>query len=316
MVDFRYHLVSIIAVFLALALGIVVGTTALNGRLPGDLEGRIDGLTGEKRALEDTVGELRETTDGDARVLEQLGPGAVDGRLAGRRVVVVSTPNAPSELREELVPVLEEAGATVSDVVTLRPDLLDPAKTEALEAVVDRVAPDGAELSGDPVQRASQELAAALLEPVGEPGLDLEAGRQILSAFVELDLIALEGEEVEDVGRASLAVLLTGEPVGGADVEGTAARITSLVGLAGALDAAGDGAVVGGPVTATDEGGLLRALREDDAAREAVSTVDGLERITGRLVTVLALQEQATGIAGRYGTGEGADEPLPGAVEG
>ncbi|MFN2523414.1 MAG: copper transporter, partial [Mycobacteriales bacterium] len=30
-IDFRYHLVSIIAVFLALALGIVVGTTALNG---------------------------------------------------------------------------------------------------------------------------------------------------------------------------------------------------------------------------------------------------------------------------------------------
>ena len=31
MIDFRYHIVSIIAVFLALAVGIVVGTTALNG---------------------------------------------------------------------------------------------------------------------------------------------------------------------------------------------------------------------------------------------------------------------------------------------
>ena len=38
-VDFRYHLVSIIAVFLALALGIVVGTTALNGALLDSLKG-------------------------------------------------------------------------------------------------------------------------------------------------------------------------------------------------------------------------------------------------------------------------------------
>ena len=30
MIDFRYHLVSLIAVFLAVALGIVIGTTALN----------------------------------------------------------------------------------------------------------------------------------------------------------------------------------------------------------------------------------------------------------------------------------------------
>ena len=32
MIDFRYHLVSIIAVFLALAVGLVVGSTALSGK--------------------------------------------------------------------------------------------------------------------------------------------------------------------------------------------------------------------------------------------------------------------------------------------
>ena len=37
MISFRYHIVSIVAVFLALALGIVVGTPALNGPITKDL---------------------------------------------------------------------------------------------------------------------------------------------------------------------------------------------------------------------------------------------------------------------------------------
>ncbi|MDQ3502978.1 MAG: copper transporter, partial [Actinomycetota bacterium] len=52
MVDFRYHLVTIISIFLALAVGIVVGTTALNGPVLNGLRDRNAGLIGEKRALE------------------------------------------------------------------------------------------------------------------------------------------------------------------------------------------------------------------------------------------------------------------------
>ena len=41
-ISFRYHLVSIVAVFLALALGIVVGTTALNGPITKDLRNQVE----------------------------------------------------------------------------------------------------------------------------------------------------------------------------------------------------------------------------------------------------------------------------------
>ena len=57
MIDFRYHLVSIISVFLALAVGIVVGTTALNGVIVDDLRQRVDGLAADKRAREQTIGD-------------------------------------------------------------------------------------------------------------------------------------------------------------------------------------------------------------------------------------------------------------------
>ena len=53
MIDFRYHLVSLIAVFLAVTLGIVIGTTALNGPILDDLESQVDALEQDKRSLED-----------------------------------------------------------------------------------------------------------------------------------------------------------------------------------------------------------------------------------------------------------------------
>ena len=48
MIDFRYHLVSIVAVFLALGLGILMGTAVLNDALVKSL--RDDIITATERA--------------------------------------------------------------------------------------------------------------------------------------------------------------------------------------------------------------------------------------------------------------------------
>ena len=49
MIDFRYHLVSLIAVFLAVALGIIIGTTALNEPILANIEGQVTDLEQDKR---------------------------------------------------------------------------------------------------------------------------------------------------------------------------------------------------------------------------------------------------------------------------
>ena len=51
MIDFRYHLVSLIAVFLAVALGIVIGTTALNQPILADIKNQVTALEQDKRSL-------------------------------------------------------------------------------------------------------------------------------------------------------------------------------------------------------------------------------------------------------------------------
>ena len=54
MVDFRYHVVSLVAVFLALGIGIVFGTTVIDRALLDNLDSNVERLTAEKRGSRTT----------------------------------------------------------------------------------------------------------------------------------------------------------------------------------------------------------------------------------------------------------------------
>ena len=73
-----------------------MGTTALNGALLDNLEASIGTLTAEKRALETEVNEQRDLVAGVDQLVEQLSERTVAGVLTGERVVLVSSPTAPS----------------------------------------------------------------------------------------------------------------------------------------------------------------------------------------------------------------------------
>ena len=83
MIDFRYHLVSLIAVFLAVALGIIIGTTALNEPIQADIEGQVTDLEQDKRALEDRTQQLQTQVDTADSFADCRRPGA--GRRRARR---------------------------------------------------------------------------------------------------------------------------------------------------------------------------------------------------------------------------------------
>lgn len=311
MVDFRYHLVSIIAVFLALALGIVIGTTALNGVLVAGLKGSIDTLTTEKRGLEGTIGGLRQQNDAGQQLADRVGEAAVAGQLSGRTVVLVVAPNASVDAARSLVPLLQAAGATVTGDVELRADLIDPDRSSVVDAVVQQVAPEGVDLTaGEGVQRAAAELAAALVRPSTSTSAPIssQAAADVLEGFRSSNLIATDGDLTQ---QAQLAVLVAGEPLTSDDAAVPAARSRAVLSFAQAFDAAGDGAVVAGPLDAATEGGVVKALRDDSALSQRVSSVDGADQPQGRLAVVLALREQADGGTGRYGAGRGAQAAVP-----
>jgi hypothetical protein len=57
-------------------------------------------------------------------------------------------------------------------------------------------------------------------------------------------------------------------------------------------------------------------VRADPTAANQLSTVDAVERTAGAVVTVLALEVEADGRSGHYGTGAAGDGAVPGAKTG
>ena len=311
MIDFRYHLVSIIAVFLALAVGIVLGTAALNGPVLENLRGNIDRLTEDKRALETDVQGLR----GDVRASDEfatsVAPGLVRGSLDGQRVLLVVTPEAPADVVDALTPLLEQAGAELTGQLRLLPALSDEANRQLVEDLVAEVVPAGLDLpDGEPVERAAAELAAALgRQPDGE-GIDAGEAQAVLSAFEEADLVQYAGEG-EALARATAVVVLGGPaPEDGLDEPGTLQQ-AAVLSLAGAFDDTSGGVVVAGPTGSVEDDGLVAVLRDDSGTAGRVSSVDNVDRGVGQVAVVRALAEQLRGQVGAYGAGAGASGPLP-----
>ena len=90
MISWRYHLVSIVAVFLALGLGVLTGTTVLNDNLVRNLKAQTKTLKADLDELRASVDDLQSQLGTMGTFAEQAVPYLVGGRLATRQVVVVS----------------------------------------------------------------------------------------------------------------------------------------------------------------------------------------------------------------------------------
>jgi hypothetical protein len=315
-IDFRYHLVSLIAVFLALAIGIVVGTTALNGYVVDDLRARNGKVIHDKRALEGQVRGLRGQVSRRDAFAAAVAPEAVAGQLAGQRVLLVTTPGASDQVLQDLSGLIAAAGGTTAGQLRVKADLLDPAKSAVVDDLVAQVAPAGLTLpDSSAADRAALELAAAVVTKPGPGGVTREAAAKILGGFSGADLISVQAPTGSPSGTslqpATLAVLVT-DGADGRELDDVGRQRQQLVlGLAHALDDRSSGVVVAGPESAAGTGGLIAALRADGNLSDNVSSVDTVDTAYGEVAAILALHEQATGRAGRYGQGPGSDTAAP-----
>ncbi|WP_249522835.1 copper transporter [Modestobacter marinus] len=313
MIDFRYHLVSLIAVFLAVALGIVIGTTQLNGPVLTNLQNQVAALQDDKRLLEDETQELQTALDLVGSFEQAVGPALVADTLAERSVLlVVGSEEVPAETVEGVTALLADAGATVSGTVRLPAGFGDPANEAALRSYLTGPGlPPGvtpAE-SDDTGELLADVLADVLVVPgtgSEDAGVvpDPSATASVLAGLEELEVLS---RDTSSVAPADFAVLLTAGTASGDDAE---ERTTAIVQLATALDARGSGAVIAGDLAAVEDGGLVGAVRADRPLSDGLSTIDNADTPAGQISTVLALAAEATGTSGQYGIGEGA-QPVP-----
>jgi copper transport outer membrane protein MctB len=294
-ITLRHHLLTIIAVFLALAAGIVLGGGPLSdvGPTAATSSGQEQSAPAEDRAQ----------TDYTESVVSALGPATVGGRLADRSVAVVTVPGADEQVVTALTEQVSAAGGTVSARYDLSDDIVDPGQKSLVDTLGSQLLTQQAEgdvaADASTYDRIGQLIGLAVATKEAE-GLDVNGkARAIVDAVSGAGLMAKPGEVAQ---RSPLVLLVLGTD---AEDEGSDAI---LAGLAQGLAAQAGGVVVAG-VTADGGEGQLGRLRADPASA-AVATLDGVDTAAGRVATVLTLQRSLTTPGGAFGA-SGADGPVP-----
>lgn len=302
MISFRYHLISIIAIFLAIALGVVVGTSALNGAVVGDLRSQVSEL---KKTNSDSASQNRalraQAANGDL-LAQTFGAKISAGALAKTRVVVVGAPGASKQLQDAIAAQLTAAGGVVSGRLQLGKRFTDPARASDIRSLATSgVHPLGLQL---PTTDDAGTLAGALLGFVlagNGQGSDLT---QVLAGFKTLDMISTQ-TGTPTAGKA--LVLVAPGALAKRDPKGA-----MLLSFATELGAISGATVVAGDAAADSSGGVVALVRNDATAKKSVSTVDDASTALGQLTVALATANAVAGHKGHFGNGSGAEALVPG----
>jgi hypothetical protein len=301
LISFRYHLVSIVSVFLALALGVLVGTTVVNQGVIGQLNDQANAATKRSRDLETQVADLQEQLEDVGTFATAVEPLLVEGQLTGSEVVMVTQEGVDAGHLERVRQALQDAGGKVVAelVITRRMALTEEAARSEIAGLV------GSSQPSDPValaETAAQRLASRLTAGPISAEPDLLDGLRT-AGF----LVMRGGGTAQDIGtRFQSVVLLAGgnDPRVVDPARFLQPLATSLVESARPLVAA-----------ETTETALpfVTLIRNDGALDGDLVTVDNADQIPGRVAIVLGLRDllASPGRGGDYGVKDGASAILP-----
>lgn len=311
MIDFRYHVVSLVSVFIALAVGIVLGAGPLNEGISVGITDQVNQLTSEKNQLRTQRDQALQAADAKDDWATAVGPTLVAAQLTGRAVAVVELPGADGSQADATVTQLQAAGATVSSRVTLQDKWFDPQQAAFRNQLAAQLLPEvtDAPAAGAPTEtQLAAELGRALVTKEAATGAEADpTATTVLSALTDGGLLSVDGTPGP---RATLVLLVGGAPDDNATDQEKKASSAGWLSLAAQLDQRSAGAVLAGSPDAAD-GGPVAAVRGSSDVADDVSTVDDLDSVIGQITVVLALRQQLAGAAGQYGTASGATAVTP-----
>ncbi|MEW6573071.1 MAG: copper transporter [Bacillota bacterium] len=283
-IDIRYHIITLVAVFLMLGVGILIGTTMVGNetlvkqqkQLADRLEDQLNGLRMETLEVQERCDQLEEENNTLQLFAQNIVPFTVTGRLNGERVAVIEIGGTASD---KLLNDLKAAGAFVEPVITLA-DEFDVTGHET------KIAQDFG-WSG----RKPEELTAQLAREIGRA---VATGRN--PVFIDY----LIGEGLITATGSYNAPVKAAVVIGG--VEGTETRRISNVDLNLV-----DGLVSEGIVVAAVEESTGNGISIKEYQKRKISTIDNIDTPWGRVALVLAL----SGHPGNYGSKPTAKQMLP-----
>jgi len=324
-IDFRYHLVSIVAVFLALAIGIVLGSTELQGptyNLLNQTTAKLQNELDQASSQRDAAQQQASLGQNYAQAVE---PVVLHNLLAGQRLLIVTEPGAPASVVTAISSAAtQDAGATVTGQIALQSKFFDNSDTTlaALNQInLAMSQADGIVLTtGTTYQdQAAQVIAGEILtagsgssagalpgsSPSTSSGQDTNA-QTMLGAYANEGFLTISGQPSVP---ATLVVIVTPQA---APSDGSADPVDQLlVPVAEELAAKSSATVAAGVSADSGPGSPIAVLRASSAASK-VSTVDDADFVAGQSVVIQALAAQLNGAnPGSYGFASGASAVAP-----
>jgi hypothetical protein len=309
MIDFRYHLISIIAVILALAVGIFAGSGFLGGPLLDDLRHRLDRIDATNTGLQSQIVDLHNQQSNYDAFVTAAEPYLVGGKLAGQPVVIITFEGTDGRMVDGLTNELATAGARVSTTITVTAKFALSSSVERDQLALALGSNSGK--PGDLRSQAAGELAgriASVLSGSSQADPRIHAATQL-----EQLLDSLEKQGFLDVAGGISAQTV---PVGadfviavGSDSPPPFDVLHFARRLAVELAGPKTGVVVASITKSV--WGVMASLRQDPDASTTVATVDDAETGIGRIAVVLALADADKGVIGQYGIGDRSNGIIP-----
>lgn len=344
MITFRFYLVTLVAVFLAVALGVVIGSTFTEPALVENLQGRIDDVQNNLDDRVAVIDDLNSEIDRLTEYLDESAPWASDSQLVGTEMIVVADEGVDSDAVDALLSRARGAGASTEGVIWVQPSFALREDAD-LDALNEAIGPVGSDPTSAMATAWEQVMAPAVggqapgadpgptttIAVAGQPTTTVvnQADEQALlldgvtlsaledAGFVEVDRLDDEpggtaGEVNDDL--PVVVVIVTGQESEIPDTGEAAvlrARSQAAFGIPTVL--AEVFAEVGDDSEPSMRGETLAPVIDDSdlASLGLVSTVDDLDLVQGRVAVVLAASDLGRSLAGNYGYGDAAQRVLP-----
>jgi hypothetical protein len=294
MFDYRYHALSLAAVLLALAVGVLIGVAIGDSNLVSSAKsGIVHDLSAEVSAAQRQAGPLRAQLAGEEAFTNDLYPIAVHGLLSGRNIGLVFLGGSSNRVNGLMRDAVTQGGGSLATVVAVREPLDLPGL--ARDSAGTRFAALGADRSQIGLQLVERFGVVVGRQLVGGGKL---VGRELLSRVRGRLLSAFDGQLTKLDG---LVVVRAEPPAMTAEQAQVSAAFES--GLIHGATAAGV-PVVGVELSSTEPSQVSWYKSKD------ISSVDDLDAPAGQAALIYAL----TGSHGSYGTKPTADSLLPNVV--
>jgi hypothetical protein len=279
MYNLRYHLASLVAVFLALAVGLLLGTVVVErGSIEQQRQSLVTSLQSDFAKLRTTNDSLKRQLGRNESFVDETVPVLSSGRLTGKTTLVIIDSGRTDGLASVSAAVRKAGGRQATARFATSGLGLGDAGVASAAASVLGIAPTAPDLT----ERTEQALAAEWTSTA--------AGRPVTDALTKAGALTLDGL---DSGRSvdSVALMAISDGVPDKDAVALAAQLRTS----------------GARVVAVETTGLDTGLASA-AVDDGLSAVDDVDEAIGAYSLVMVLSGQAEG---HYGIKSGADAVFP-----